>query len=95
MKILEIGIGTCVEKFGPEHCSEGCWVQAERGKGFSLLDADSSSFIGPALGVIEGCGCKSKNHPAKPANSFKNKKSCPSHECLNGGRCVPTTNGFR
>ena len=93
MKALGVGIGTCVEKLGPGTCSEGCWVQAEKGDGYSLLDANRTSIIGPALKVTEGCGCSGKE--TTKLVTFEQNKVCPTNACLNGGRCLPTRDSYK
>ena len=75
---------------------------------YSKIDIQDKSTVGPVLTLSYSCDCRSdkkKNHwheekPNKKDESFTfNSRSsrfdCPENYCLNGGRCLPTHEGFR
>ena len=77
---------------------------------FDLLDGNSTSIVGPTISLVPQCGCRPPKkdygvnntpkiptvHPAAHA-LMKDKKPvvCKRGACLNGGRCIPTLDGYK
>lgn len=99
-QISRIGSGKCPER---EDCIAGCWVRPEVGKGYALVDAQSSSVVGPKIYLASGCGCHppkrttDESDPVEPRPVVKASEDdvCVGEVCLNGGRCVPELSSFR
>ncbi|KAG7163365.1 neural-cadherin 2-like 1, partial [Homarus americanus] len=94
--IQDIGVATCQESTHqsnntptkePQGCVGGCWARTVLEDGYSVVDAHSSSLVGPRVHVHRGCGC------VTPTLALEN--TCTSETCLNGGRCIPTSTGTR
>ncbi|XP_071534605.1 putative neural-cadherin 2 isoform X2 [Panulirus ornatus] len=90
VSITEIGVGTCLEA-AHATCEAGCWARAALGDRFTVVDANTSSVVGPWLGIHTGCGC---GHTTNTTPEDENNV-CSPHTCLNGGRCVPSASGIR
>lgn len=102
---IERHLGVLVARIGPGECPEtrkcvsGCWVRPELEDGYVLIDANSSSVVGPKIRLVSGCGCSApsaepsgtKEPPfhSRPVVKEASNGDCGEGGCLNGGRCAP------
>ena len=105
VKVNAIGVGICSPEARAKCGLSGCWMNIDIGSRFSLIDANSSAVVGPALGLSTSCGCRRNfyekrklkgHHPTAHAlieNAFS--RTCTKTTCLNGGRCIPTKKGYK
>ena len=88
---------------------QGCWPQVKVEGTFDLLDGNSTAIIGPTISLVPHCGCRPPTkdygiyntpkiptvHPAAHALMKDEKHVCKEDACLNGGKCIPTVDGYR
>ena len=97
--------GTECDETALRECKhQGCWVRTEAGSGFFLIDANTSSIVGPSLTLNSSCGCRPPTQKSgqpitlPAAHALMEEKydhSCLHNTCLNGGRCIPNRRGHR
>ena len=104
VRVVSKGANDCNEKDLKKCKHQGCWIRTEVGSGFSLIDANTSSIVGPSLTLTSSCGCrpptqKSGQPVSLPAaHALMEEKydhACAHNTCLNGGRCLPTRGGHK
>ena len=105
VKVKTIGVGICKDESRKKCGEKGCWVNIDIGSKFSLIDANTTAIVGPTLGLKTSCGCrrpffnglKSKaSHPTAHALIEEVMvRGCTKSACLNGGKCIPSRDGFK
>ncbi|XP_050740052.1 putative neural-cadherin 2 [Eriocheir sinensis] len=88
VSVTEVGAGACPEG-ATAGCAGGCVLRAGLSEHFVLVDANTSSIVGPQLSLRPACSCG-----AAAAEEAK-EGGCVKGSCLNGGRCVRTSEGAR
>ncbi|KAK7071119.1 hypothetical protein SK128_019333 [Halocaridina rubra] len=88
-QIVDVGVRACKEQYveEPSECSFGCSTKVSLESGFSLIDANISSIVGPWVSIQNDCNCRKYNSLEMDL--------CTPKTCLNGGRCIPTDTGIR
>ncbi|XP_050739443.1 neural-cadherin-like isoform X4 [Eriocheir sinensis] len=87
VSVTEVGAGACPEG-AATGCAGGCVLRAGLSEHFVLVDANTSSIVGPQLSLRPACSCEGKEKEEEA-------QGCVEGSCLNGGRCVRTSQGAR